>query len=236
MTRNIGLSKPTRIARILEREIKTGTIARGDRIESETALMQRFSVSRNTVRKGLEILSGDGLITTRSGIGSFVTYGGSIIDSEAGWSLALSEGELQIGTRILHLSRAEMALAGKPVAVGTDCLCVDRLRFRQDNGRGISLERSRLPWRDGFAELPQSGLINGSLSESLAAAGLVTGSGEEWANVLPALSAQDAAIMGREPGEPMLRLRRLTRAADGSIIEFVESILAPNHFGLHLEF
>lgn len=236
MKPGIGLSKPTQVARVLEREIKTGTIARGDRIGSESALMQRFSVSRNTVRKGLEILSGDGLITTRSGIGSFVTYGGSIIDSESGWSLALSGGALQVGTRILSLSRGEMTLCDTPIAVGTDCLCVDRLRFRQDNGRGISLERSRLPWRDGFSELPQSGLVNGSLSESLAAAGLVTSSGEEWANVLPKLSVEDAAIMGREPGEPMLHLRRLSRVADGSIIEFVESILAPNHFGLHLEF
>jgi GntR family transcriptional regulator len=42
--------------------------------------VRRFDVSRNTVRKGLEALTGKGLITTRVGIVSFVTFNGSMID------------------------------------------------------------------------------------------------------------------------------------------------------------
>ena len=34
----------------------------------------------------------------------------------------------------------------------------------------------------------------------------------------------------------MLFLRRLTRASDGSVVEYVESTLDPDLFGLHMVF
>ena len=82
----------------------------------------------------------------------------------------------------------------------------------------------------------ENGLLNDSLGETLAAAGLAIHSGEEWAQVLPSLSAEDAKIMSRAAGEPMLHLRRVSRTAEGGIVELVESILDPSRFGLHLEF
>ena len=62
------------------------------------------------------------------------------------------------------------------------------------------------------------------------------GSGEEMADVVPALSGADAAIMKRPVGDPMLRLRRITRCADGSALEYVESLLDPARFGLRVSF
>ena len=76
----LGASKSQLIAAALESEIRAGKVSRGDLLDSETALVRRFEVSRNTVRRGLEILAGKGLITTRTGIGSFVTYEGETID------------------------------------------------------------------------------------------------------------------------------------------------------------
>ena len=62
------------------------------------------------------------------------------------------------------------------------------------------------------------------------------GTGREVATVVPALSAVDAAIMGRTPGAPMLKLERMTRGADGACLEYVESLLDPARFGLRMEF
>lgn len=236
MRHDIGAAKSVRIAGRLEQEIKSGSIGRGERLDSENRLMRRFSVSRNTIRKSLDILSRDGLITTRNGIGSFVTYSGQIIDSEGGWTLALAAGPIEIGTLLLDLSRRSISANDGPIAAGTDCLFVDRLRFRMTDGTGISLERARVPWRDGFDSVLTSGLTDGSLSQTLAALGLYTASGEEWAGVITALAKDDAALMKRSAGEPMLRLRRLTRADDDSVIEYVDSILDPGHFGLHVAF
>lgn len=237
MNRAVGVSKSAQVAQTLEREIRAGRVLHGDQLASEQALMRRFAVSRNTVRKGLEELARQGLITTRSGIGSFVTFEGATIDNAVGWTLALSRSDAEIETRTLEIRRGRCPEVA--AALGLDdpeFLCVDRLRVLASDGTGLSLERSRMPWRDGFETTLDQGLPNGSLSETLAEAGLITNHGEEWASVLPALSPRDAAIMGRKPGQPMLRLRRVTRTSDGSVIESVESLLDPSRFGLHLAF
>ncbi len=233
----IGLSKSMRVAQTLEREIRSGSIPQGDQLASETALMRRFSVSRNTVRKGLEQLARQGMITTRSGIGSFVTYGGQTIDNALGWTLALARENTEIETRVLDLSRGPSNLGEEQLdAAGADCLRLDRLRILPESGLGISLERSRLSWRPAFTDVLADGLAKGSLSEVLSAAGVIVESGEEWAEVVPSLPPADAVLMARPAGAAMLRLRRVTRAASGEVIEYVESILDPGRFGLHLRF
>ncbi len=229
-------SKAERIARILEGEIRSGTLSDGAVLSSENSLVRRFEVSRSTVRKGLGILSSKGLIETKVGIGSFVTFGGDVIDSQAGWSLALADKGTRIGARILRIARMGMDLDAPDLPPGSDVLAVDRIRFREETGQALSLERARVPWREGFAPVLQAGLTEGSLSKTMAAQGLIPASGEEWANVLPALSASDAAVMSRREGEPMLRLRRQTRNAAGVVVEYVESLLDPELFALRMEF
>jgi GntR family transcriptional regulator len=236
MTRHIAAPKSERIAHLLERSIRSGALGSGDALESESVLVRRYAVSRGTIRRSLELLAAKGLITTRSGVGSFVTYGGNAIDGVSGWSVALSGHDSRIETRVLRLERAAMDLAGAPVAEGSDCLCLDRLRLCGDTGTGLSLERSRVPWRAALEGLPEAGLKDGSLNRTLEAAGLAAASGEEWAGVLAALPRADADRMGRREGEPMLHLRRVTRDATGDVIEYVESVLDPARFGLHVAF
>lgn len=229
-------SKSERIASIIEGEIRSGALENGAALESESALVRRFEVSRATVRKGLGILSAKGLIRTRVGIGSFVTFRGTVIDGHAGWAVALSDRSARIGTRILRIDRSPLDLPDTPLAPGSDVLSVDRIRFREETGQGITLERSRVPWSDALAPVLETGLAGGSLHTTLERAGLVATGGEEWANVLTALPPEDAALMGRVTGEAMLRLRRATRDATGTIVEYVESVLDPALFGLHMEF
>ncbi|MBC7478096.1 MAG: GntR family transcriptional regulator [Pseudorhodobacter sp.] len=241
MTSRVGLAKSERVALTLEREIREGRVLHGDQLQSEGNLMQRFADSRNTVRRGLDILSRQGLITTRTGIGSFVTHDGATIDSNLGWTVALASGNGPVETRALDIRRspcaksadflAEMGLEGV-----NDFLCIDRLRYCTQQRVGISLERSRLPWRDDFAPILESGLVGGSLSRTLQKVGLAAASGEEIAGVVPALTAIDATIMARKSGEAVLRLQRITRAEDGSVLEYVDSLLDPLRFGLRMSF
>lgn len=232
----IGAPKSVKIADALEVEIRSGSLGKGAALESEHALVKRFAVSRNTVRKSLEILNEKGLITTRSGIGSFVTYGGQTIDDRRGWSVALSSGDDTLAARVLRIERAQMDLKDAPPEAQKDSLCVDRLRFQVSTGLAVSLERSRIVWRAGFDDILTEGLKNGSLTDTLRSKGLTVASGDEWASVLPSLREDEARQLGRNVGEPMLMLRRLTRAVDGSVIEYIESILDPIRFGLHMKF
>lgn len=236
MSSPIGLAKSELVAQTLEREIREGYLGHGDQLDSEGGLMRRFSVSRNTVRRGLALLARQGLITKRTGIGSFVTYDGTTIDSNLGWTVALSHGTAEVTTRTLKLKRCACSEIDQQIGEAQEYLCIDRLRFCQSAKCGISLERSRLPWRDAFEVVLASGLSGGSLNRTLHKLGLAAASGQEVASVIPALSEQDAALMKRSSGTPMLRLERTTRCFDGSMLEYVDSILDPTRFGLRIDF
>lgn len=231
-----GAAKPERVANELEQDIRSGVLGFGDQLQSENELVQRFSVSRNTVRKGLEELSSRGLITTRMGIGSFVTFNGQTINAAVGWSRALSDSGIETEARTLRVEIIhDPELAALLKVEIPEFVAVDRIRSISASQRGISLERSRLPLLPELEDVPLRGLRGGSLHETMRAAGLVPHHGEEWAD-LEMLSAADAELLGSEAGTAFLRARRLTRDEDDRPIEYVVSLLNPAYFALHLEF
>ena len=62
-----------RIVDWVNAEIQDGSLARGERLPSENELMERFGVSRQTVRRALEELAENGLVEGRRGSGTYVT-------------------------------------------------------------------------------------------------------------------------------------------------------------------
>ncbi len=67
--------KPSRyrdIAARLQKEIRQGSYPGGDLLPTETRLMAQFSASRQTVREALRIITEQGLIVRRAGLGSVV--------------------------------------------------------------------------------------------------------------------------------------------------------------------
>lgn len=233
---SVATAKTERVAKSLEDDIRSGKLGFGDQLESENALVRRFAVSRNTVRKGLETLAGKGLITTRVGIGSFVTFDGQPIDDAFGWTRALSKQQDAVHTALLRLALIKDSDLSCMLKLRKyDFIAVDRTRSLKNTWRVVSIERSRVPLRQGLEAVVSDGLVDGSLSATLLSAGLRAASGEEWAEI-ECLSAEDAAIAGVPPGTPFLRTRRLVRDAEGEVIEYVVSLLDPKHFALHLEF
>ncbi|MFJ5270617.1 GntR family transcriptional regulator [Streptomyces sp. NPDC088358] len=61
--------KYQQVADALRREIDNGTYGPGSRLPSEAELATRFDASRNTVRSGLGVLVGQGLIASSQGLG-----------------------------------------------------------------------------------------------------------------------------------------------------------------------
>lgn len=233
---DVGRSKAHMVAAALERDILTGKLPYGQQLESESELVERFAVSRNTVRKGLDLLTTSGLITRKGGIGSFVTFHGQTIDGSLGWTTALERAGGNPQTKLLQIAIIEDdALAQELGLRHARFVAIDRMRVIGDPATSISLERSRLPFSDDLASLPLEGLIGGSLNRTLAEHGMVADHGEQWAEVV-GLEADDARLLKRRAGTPFLRSRRLTRDRDNAIIEYVVSLLDPAHFALHLEF
>lgn len=232
----VAAAKTELVAKSLERDILSGKLRYGAQLESEHALVRRFAVSRNTVRKGLEALADKGLITTRVGIGSFVTFDGRTLDNTLGWTRALSAQQDAVETQILQIVRiTDTELAATLKVKSPEFIAIDRTRSLSKSGCVVSIERSRVPLRPGLEKMEEQGLLDGSLSATLQAAGLRGESGEEWAEVA-CLGPEDALIAGAQPGTAYLRTRRLVRDSQGGIVEYVVSLLDPRHFALHLAF
>ncbi|HAM26593.1 MAG TPA: GntR family transcriptional regulator [Microbacteriaceae bacterium] len=227
--------KHEQVARVLENEIRGGSVPFGRQLPGEAALAERFSVSRNTVRAALSELGEAGLIATRSGKGSFVTFDGRPLDVKLGWARALQEQGVDAKAEVLRLEQStDPELARELGELSDRFIVVDRLR-RIESGPPISYERSRIPATPRAVSAFESGLAGGSLTQLLIESGLVAAQGEQWVDVRM-LSVEDARLLERAPGEAFLWSRCLTRDSTGALVENVESLLDPAHFRLHFSF
>jgi GntR family transcriptional regulator len=246
--------KHTQIAQALGEEIRTGRVRHGRRLPGEKALAARFSVSRNTVRAALQELSREGMIATRSGKGSYVIFDGRPLDGQLGWARSLQAQGIRSEIAVLRIERVSQteAAASVPSAAerggasdqgtsghsasghrASDLIAVDRMR-RIVGGPAVSYERSRVPAIPALADLPARGLVDGSIAQTVIAAGLLIHSAEQWMGARP-LTGEEAEVLGREPGELFLYATRVTRTRRGELVERVEAVLDPAYFELHFQ-
>ena len=64
--------KYQQIADQLRAQIRGGALAPGQRLPSEPDLAAQFDASRNTVRLAIALLTNQGLVVSRQGLGTFV--------------------------------------------------------------------------------------------------------------------------------------------------------------------
>jgi GntR family transcriptional regulator len=228
-------TKYQRVAERLTRGIQTGAFQPGERLPGEIDLARSFEVSRSTIRQALASLQHAGLIETWSGAGSFVCYDGARLDDGLGWSRALARHGVQMQARILRFEKIEdIRIAENLDLSSPSFLALDRVRSTEE-GKPISLERSRLPWRSEFAEILENGLVEGSLRRTFEALDIRSLGGTEAVDLIR-LSVEDARELQQPEGEPFLGTTRIVHDRAGSVIEHVRSLLHPAHFTLRLSF
>jgi GntR family transcriptional regulator len=233
MTRQVRFDKKTQVINELVRRIKSGQMSSGDLLPGENLLAQEFRVSRGTLREALSELKRRKFIATQTGVGSIVTYDGFSLDQHAGWAQALADSGASVRTEILRLVAVERP--DLEVRLGTSSfIALDRRRIAAD-GHWVSLERALVPAVDGLENLPGSGLLENSLTLTMAAHGFVGDKGDQWIGA-EALNREDATLLAREPGTVFLKAVRTTFDRRARFMEHVESLLDPVHFRLHLAF
>ena len=72
------------IAAVLRERVLSGDLVAGGRLPSEQQLAEAFEVSRTVVREAIARLRVDGLITTKQGVGAFVSHGKGMPRLDAG--------------------------------------------------------------------------------------------------------------------------------------------------------
>ncbi|TCP50014.1 GntR family transcriptional regulator [Tamaricihabitans halophyticus] len=233
MIEQAGFSKRNRLVSELAKQIRSGRLATGERLPGENELAQRYQVSRGTVRSALAELQRHELIATQSGVGSFVTFDGVPLDQHSGWATALADSGFEITTELLGIDRVRDQELTERFEIQSFML-IRRLR-RDPQAGPVSLELSYIPDIPAFAELPEQGLREDSLTATLASAGLYSSGGEQWISGAP-LDERNAELLERAPDTPFLRAVRDCLDPRGGLVEHVVSWLDPSRFTFHLTY
>lgn len=228
--------KHQRISRILAEEIRSGRRPAGERLPGEHTLAQRFGVSRTTVRAALAELSGEGLIATRTGKGSYVLFDASPPDDGPGPARALALHAMESRLRTLAVRETHDHSLAAELGLEKDAfVCVERTRELVDDGTVVSYERRFLPPVPAVRELPARGLGQEPLDDVLLRAGLRPDHGEQRV-FGRRIDAHEAELLHRAPGDWFLAARSTGRAADGSFVGRAVTLFDPDHFQLRVTF
>ena len=233
MIKQIRFNKKQRVVDELVHRIESGLLTDGHLLPGEDQLAQELGVGHSTLRAALAELERRKYIAKRTEGGAIVTYDGITLDQHNGWTQALASTGARIHTELLRLQAIERPDLLHQFGL-SQFITLDRRR-RRDDGTAISLERSLMPATGGLEGLPRVGLIDDSLTITLAAYGFVGDRGDQWIGAEP-LNEEDALLLGRPAGTVFLRALRTTFDRNGRFMELVESWLDPVHFRMYHSF
>lgn len=88
---DVKLSRPVQVAEAIKNWVVEQGLQAGDRLPAEGNLIERFSMSKDTIREAMRILEAQGLIRTRTGPGwrQFCRRGQQSAGQSATWKLLL---------------------------------------------------------------------------------------------------------------------------------------------------
>ncbi|MEL4318408.1 GntR family transcriptional regulator [Leifsonia sp. YIM 134122] len=208
------------IADDLRQRISTGELAPGDDVPTEGELAQQWNTSRGPIRNALAELRREGLIETTRGRPSKVVrrkahqaVDVSIPFTKWAREMGATPGALtqQVALRRADEDQAEM------LGIETGDIVVEVIRLRLLDGRPTMLERLMFIEEVGRV-LFDVDLDTVSITEYLAERGHPY---SEVDHEIDAVAADelDSKLLEVEAGSPILRLRRVTRRADGRVFE-----------------
>lgn len=212
------------LQRALRDAIEDNRLAPDEALPPERELAEEFGISRITVRKALDALVGEGMLTRRQGAGTFVTARGeSRVEKSFSKLSSFSEDMISRGRRpeSVWLSRSagtvnpEEALT-LGLSPGSVVYRFNRIRYA--DGEPMALEYSTVP---GFC-LASEMSVGESLYEAL------DQHSARPARALQRLRAilftgERAKLMGLEEGAPGLLIERRGFLKDGRPVEITKS-------------
>jgi GntR family transcriptional regulator, N-acetylglucosamine utilization regulator len=217
--------------------IRSGDLVPGAQLPTEIELMDRYGVSRATVRQALRELVAEGLVEIRRGLGTYVTQRRfeHTIGGFYSFSREIERHGLEPRTRVLGLG-VEPADEAVAVALGLDAgtavVALRRLRLADDDP--LVVETSYLP-AARFPGLEKVDFGRVRLYDTLTDAYgcRPTRARETFEPVL--VTADEGALLGQHRGEPALRVERVAFDQDDAPIEFCRSTVRGDRYRYSVE-
>lgn len=237
------------IADELRQQIATGAIAQGERIPSETQLMERYGVARMTVRQALATLKAEGILIAEHGRGVFVR--------------ATPVVRRVASDRFSRRHREAGSAAFIAEAQGIGAPSVDELEVGHENATSGLREALGLPARSKVLARRRRYLIDGhpvELAESYVPSAIARGTQIEERHTGPGgiyarleelgheLSEFMEEVGARMPtpeerrrlrlpeGTPVLTVRRIAFDTNGTPVELTDTVKAAPSYVLEYRF
>ena len=209
-----------RLQDALRRAIESSVLGPQDALPPERELAAEFAVSRITIRKALDGLVADGLLTRRQGAGTFVS---GRVEKQFAKLTSFSEDMAARG----RMPRSEWLLRASGNVTPEESLTLGlspgapvyrfhRIRFADD--LPMAIEYSTIP---GFG-LASADAVQDSLYSALKAAGNRPSRALQRLRAV-SVDAERARLLGVEPGAAALYIERRGFLDDGRVIEATQS-------------
>ena len=209
-----------RLQDALRRAIESSVLGPQDALPPERELAAEFAVSRITIRKALDGLVADGLLTRRQGAGTFVS---GRVEKQFAKLTSFSEDMAARG----RMPRSEWLLRASGNVTPEESLTLGlspgapvyrfhRIRFADD--LPMAIEYSTIP---GFG-LASADSVRDSLYSALKAAGNRPSRALQRLRAV-SVDAERARLLGVEPGVAALYIERRGFLDDGRVIEATQS-------------
>ena len=197
------------LAEELKEQIAKGDIKENERILTEMELSEKYKISRITVRKALELLVDEEILTRKRGIGTFVSGKKMLrnMNQFMGFTQNCEQNGQKPGTKFLS---AEI-LKAKPSDL-------KNLQLGDDD-RVISIRRLRYCDED----------LNGSLHEILTAHGVNLREGIKKLGVCHA-TREEAALLGVAENEALLFTKDTTFDEKNEPVYYGKNIINPERY------
>ncbi len=233
IVRRPGITYYHQLHALLAAALNDGTIPAGSALPSETELMQRFEVSRNTVRRALGQLEKEKRIIRRRGSGSYARSSPPValsLDTVVDVVHSLDTVKARISNRLLRVQATETPdfVRRKEAQFGEKSLLIQRCHMLK--GIPFALTTSYVPAHLA-ANLSRSKLTRHAALIALDAAGLNPVSAEQWTTAVVA-DTVIARHLKVEPASALLCLHRLIRNGQGQAIEHQSHLFPHDRFQL----
>ena len=232
----IETSKTHRLYLLLKERIVSGSLSPGHRLPSEPNLAVAHQMSRVTIRRALDGLVRDGLITRQPGSGTFVR--------ESRPPQAMTGDLSNMLRSLVAMGKAtEVRILsfryGEPPAAVADALQLDPgertqqcVRIRSMDGAPFSWLSTHVPERIGL-RYSEADLAVTPLLSLLERSGVTVVAADQTMSATLA-GPETADALQVEIGSPLIALTRVVRGADGRGVEYLSAQYRPDRHQFHM--
>jgi len=221
------------VAQQLEREIREGLLAPGDRIATETTLAQQLGLSRPTLRQAIQLLVDKGLVVRKRGVGTQVV-GREIRRAVELTSLHddLRRAGQQPRTEVLSCRQEpadEVVAAELNLVAGSPVWRLERLRGVDEEPLALML--NYLPLER--ADLDAFDLARIGLYEALRGLNIHIRVAHQRIGARRA-ETREARLLGASRGAPLLTVARTAFDDAGRAVEYGNHLYRPERYSFEI--